>query len=199
MKECKMNFINLNWTNTSRISSKKFTCWNCGNIVASVTGYMAEHYTGFHCGIYICPHCKAPHIIDQNDKEVPGALPGKSIKKLPDAVNQVYEEARNCIAAGANTAAVMILRKILMNLAVEEGAKEGDSFAHYVDYLCDSGFVHRRQQVQAKKIQRLGNDANHKIESRTYADALELLNLVQLILINNYEQADPIEEPKVVV
>lgn len=194
-----MNFRSFKWYNTANLSSKQFTCWNCGNIVASETGYLAKFGPYPHNGIYICPHCNAPHIIDQEDKEIPCALPGKPVTKLPKMVNQVYEEARNCIAAGANTAAVMILRKILMNLAVEEGAKEGDSFAHYVDYLCDNGFVHIRQREQAKKIQRLGNDANHKIESRTRADALDLLNLVQLILINNYEQADPVKEPKIVV
>lgn len=147
------------------------------------------------------PHCKAPHIVDHMNQEIPAALPGNPIKNLPETINRVYEEARSCIAAGAYTATVMILRKILMNLAVEEGAKEGDSFAHYVDYLCENGFVHRRQHEQAKRIQRLGNDANHKIESRTKEDALELLNLVQLILINNYEQADELvkKEPVVVM
>ena len=194
-----MNFKNCCWQNTHGLHSKEFRCWNCGNIVASKSGFYASYGGSYHEGIYICPHCNAPHIIDQENKEIPGALPGKPVTKLPKMVNQVYEEARNCIAAGANTAAVMILRKILMNLAVEEGAQEGDSFANYVKYLCDNGFIHKRQHEQAKKIQRLGNDANHKIESRTRADALELLNLVQLILINNYEQADPVEEPKVVV
>lgn len=197
-----MNYNNFHWKNTNHLQSKKFTCWNCGNLVASEVGYTALLDGIYrHEGIYICPHCKAPHIIDLNKHEIPAALPGRPIKRLPVIVNQVYEEARSCIAAGAYTAAVMILRKILMNLAVEEDAKEGDSFAHYVDYLCDNGFVHKRQHEQAHRIQRLGNDANHKIESRTKEDALELLNLVQLILINNYEQADePVQaEPNVVM
>lgn len=195
------NFNTMYWHNLEQLPSEQFVCWNCGNQVASSIGYQAMIDSYFEPSIYICPHCKAPHIIDINKCEIPSALPGHHIKRLPKIVNQVYEEARNCIAAGAYTAAVMILRKILMNLAVEEGAKEGDSFAHYVDYLCDNGFVHRRQHEQAKKIQRLGNDANHKIESRTKDDAMELLNLVQLILINNYEQADEVtkQEPEVVI
>ena len=196
-----MNFDNYSWKDTARLQSKKFICWNCGNLVASNVGYCAQRGMNCYESIYICPHCKAPHVVDFGNREMLSALPGRPIKKLPDVVNQVYEEARNCIAAGAYTSAVMILRKILMNLAVEEGAKEGDSFAHYVDYLCENGFVHRRQHEQAKRIQRLGNDANHKIESRTKEDALELLNLVQLILINNYEQADESvqQEPEIIV
>ena len=195
------SFSTMNWHNLEHLPSEQFVCWNCGNQVASSRGYQAMIGGYIKPGIYICPHCKAPHIIDVNKCEIPSALPGRPIQRLPKIVNQVYEEARNCISAGAYTAAVMMLRKILMNLAVEEGAREGDSFAHYVDYLCDNGFVHRRQQEQAKKIQRLGNDANHKIESRTKDDAMELLNLVQLILINNYEQADEAtnQEPEVVV
>ena len=196
-----MNFDNYSWKDAVHLQSKKFICWNCGNVVASVIGYRALYDSYYKDAIYICPHCKAPHIVDHMNQEIPAALPGNPIKNLPETINRVYEEARSCIAAGAYTATVMILRKILMNLAVEEGAKEGDSFAHYVDYLCENGFVHRRQHEQAKRIQRLGNDANHKIESRTKEDALELLNLVQLILINNYEQADELvkKEPVVVM
>ncbi len=191
-------FKNDAWKNFDNIKSKKFICWNCNNMVASQYGYMTKNGLSH---IYICPHCRAPHVEDENNVEIPGVLPGKSIQRLPKEIETVYEETRNCIAAGAYTATVMILRKILMNLAVEEGAKEGDSFAHYVDYLCENGFVHRRQHEQAKRIQRLGNDVNHKIESRTKEDALELLNLVQLILINNYEQADELvkKEPVVVM
>lgn len=189
------------WQDAVKLHSKEFACWCCGNIVASNIGYRALRGLNSYNGIYICPHCKAPHIVDYDNREFPSTLPGRPITKLPDGVNQVYEEARSCISAGAYTAAVMILRKILMNLAVEEGAKEGDSFARYVDYLCSNGLVHKRQQEQARRIQRLGNDANHKIESRTKEDALELLNLVQLILINNYEQADKLvqKEPAVVM
>ena len=123
-------FSNERWQNVSTIKSKEFICWNCGNRVASHIGYTTSAYTGAKSLIYVCHHCNAPHIQDEREHCFPGVLPGKQIQKLPKQVSEIYDEARNCIAAGANTAAVMILRKILMNLAVEEGAKEGDSFAH---------------------------------------------------------------------
>lgn len=196
-----MNFDNYSWKDTARLQSKKFICWNCGNLVASNVGYCAQRGMNCYESIYICPHCKAPHVVDFGNREVPSALPGRPIKKLPDVVNQVYEEARNCIAAGAYTAAVMVLRKILMNIAVEEGAETNLKFFQYVEYLCAEGVVHKKQQKQAEEIKNLGNAANHEIESRTKSDAEKMLKLIELILINNYEQADELaqKEPDVVM
>ena len=180
------------WEHLNNLNSKNYKCWNCGNIVASNKGYSSDNIST----IFICPHCSAPSIIDELNKEYPDVIPGRSIKKLPKSVNQVFEESRNCIGAHAYTAAVMLLRKILMNLAVEEGAKEGDGFANYVKYLCDKGFIHIKQQKQAEEIKNLGNDANNKIETRTEEEAMKLLNLVTLILIYNYEQADVEEKSR---
>ena len=36
-----MNFDNYSWKDTAHLQSKKFICWNCGNVVASVIGYRA--------------------------------------------------------------------------------------------------------------------------------------------------------------
>jgi hypothetical protein len=40
-------------------------------------------------------------------------------------LNQLYEEARRCTGQGCFTAAVLLCRKMLMNIAVEQGAAEG--------------------------------------------------------------------------
>ena len=197
-----MNFSNFDWEDTRHLKSKKFTCWNCSNVVASNRGYTVVCDNAYRIdGIYICPHCNAPHIIDSNKNEIPASLPGRPIKKLPQIVNQVYEEARKCISAGAYTAAVMVLRKILMNIAVVEGAETNLKFFQYVEYLCAEGIVHKKQQKQAEEIKNLGNAANHEIESRTKSDAEKMLKLIELILINNYEQADESvqKEPEVIM
>ena len=140
--------------------------------------------------IYICPHCQAPQIISGDGKIFPQNKPGNSLKNLPKPIEENYDEARACISVNANTAAVMLLRKILMNLAVEEGAKEGDSFSRYVKFLLENGYIHKKQAQQAEKLKKLGNDANHQIESRTQEEATELLSFVELLLKNNYEYAD---------
>lgn len=193
-----INFKLDGWYNVVGLASKEFTCWNCGNKVASDYGYKTINHV---CKIYICPHCYAPHIEDVRGTIIPSVRPGKAIKKLPEDVNQIYEEARTCFGAGAYTATVMLLRKILMNIAVAEGAETNLKFFQYVEYLCAEGIVHKKQQKQAEEIKDLGNAANHEIESRTKSDAEKMLKLIELILINNYEQADEViqTEPEVVI
>lgn len=193
-----INFKVDGWYNVQGLASKEFICWNCGNQVASEYGYKTKNNVS---KIYICPHCYAPHIEDVRGTIIPSVRPGKAIKKLPENVNQIYEEARTCFGAGAYTATVMLLRKILMNIAVVEGAETNLKFFQYVEYLCSEGIVHKKQQKQAEEIKNLGNAANHEIESRTKTDAEKMLKLIELILINNYEQADESvqQEPKVEV
>lgn len=187
------NFNKKAWENYTQLYPKSYTCWNCGNLVSSSSGYKSDDNENH---IYICPHCQAPLIVDYSDKRYPHTIQGKSIKKLPKDVAHCYDEARLALSVGAYTAAVMMFRKILMNLAVDEGAEEGDSFSNYVAYLCDNGFVHKKQHLQANSLKRLGNDANHKIESRTEDEAKEMLKFVELLLLNNYEYADEVDKAK---
>ena len=185
------NFEKVEWENIYGLSAKSFKCWNCGNLVSSSKGYVTRYNVA---QIYICPHCQAPHIEDRLHNEYPFIIPGKRLSKLPEQVEKTYEEARVCVGAGAYTGAVMLLRKILMNLAGEEGAKEGDSFSNYVGYLCEKGYVHRKQHQQANELKKMGNDANHKIECRARDEAEQLLKFVELLLTNNYEFADALED-----
>ena len=174
------------WINMTDLKPWSYICWNCSNLVSSVYGYTNNAQSQ----IYICPHCNAPHIKDVYDDTYPSATCGRIFDKLPEEVEKCYNEARLALSAGAYTAAVMMFRKILMNLAVDEGAKEGNSFSNYVTYLCDNGFVHKKHHQQASILKKLGNDANHKIESRTKEEAKEMLKFVELLLLNNYECAD---------
>ena len=61
--------------------------------------------------------------------------PGNSVEHLPVDIEALYTEARNCVAASCYTAAVLICRKLLMNMAVSQGADAGDTFVQYVEYL----------------------------------------------------------------
>lgn len=192
----KKNFSTISWGNPERSRSYDICCWNCSSNITSNLGY--GRVNGIDRGvIYICHKCNAPNVLDLNGNNVINSLPGKTIDKLPGKIHAIYNEARACISVEAYTAAVMLFRKILMNLAVEEGAKEGERFIDYVDYLCKENIVHRKQTKQADNIRKMGNAANHEIENRTKEEAFELLNLIELLLLNNYEFADQIETAQV--
>ena len=185
------NFDGVAWNNTSHTKAVNYKCWNCGRHIASEHRYVDN----FHiASINICPYCNAPRIIDVYNREFPFTLPGRQIEKLPKNIKNIFDEARTCLGAGAYTATVMLLRKILMNIAVTEGAEENLKFFQYVEYLCSEGIVHKRQQKQAEEVKNLGNAANHEIESRTKEDAERMLSLISLILTNNYEQADEVDK-----
>jgi hypothetical protein len=57
------------------------------------------------------------------------------VEKLPPEIEPLYNEACNCMTVGACTSAVLTCRKILMHIAVEKGAAEGQTFVAYVDHL----------------------------------------------------------------
>ena len=127
------------WYNAQDIPSQGFTCGFCGKVVASNKGY--HHSQGpATAAVYICPHCDRPSFIAPNT-QVPGVAPGNEVKALPKDVDALYREARNSVAAGAHTAAVLTCRKLLMNIAVSQGAPSGKSFMEYVEYLAANGYV----------------------------------------------------------
>jgi hypothetical protein len=142
--------------------------------------------------IYFCPMCVRPTFNDGFGDQVPAVRLGAELKNLPeDGLKQLYGEARDCSASGAYTACVMACRKILMNLAVREGAKESGSFVGYVDYLSDNNFVPPKGKAWVTKIKDKGNEANHEIKPMTAEDAKEILYLVEMLLRFNFELGTP--------
>ncbi len=186
-------FNNQIWKNISELKAKSFTCWNCGNKISSEKAYQSyDKYNPNHIGsqIYICPHCKAPIIIDDEHKQILLPLPGKEINKLPEDIRIVYFEIRKSMQSGCFNGAIMLMRKLIMHIAVEGGAKEGKSFLEYINYLCDNHFVPPRSKNKADSIRNLGNETNHKVENRTQEEAQNCFEFIELLLKVNYEFAD---------
>lgn len=185
-----------NWEHISKVKSNQFICWNCNHKIASENAYWSSY--GYdkkvQSLIFICPNCNAPIIIDDERKQVLLPLPGKEIKKLPKNIKNVYDEVRKCMQSNSFTGAVMLMRKIIMNIAVHEGADKNKSFAEYIDYLCDNGIVHKKSKNKADSVRELGNNANHEIENRTQEEAQNCFEFIELLLMANYEFADVEEE-----
>jgi len=181
----------MSWEHASGIPSKSFTCGFCGNLIASGLGYKNN---AAQWRIFICSHCSKPTFFDK-DKQLPGVAPGNSIGHLPVDVEALYNEARNCIAVSCYTAAVLIARKLLMNIAVAQGASSGDTFVKYVEYLANQGYVPPNGKGWVDHIRKKGNEANHEIVLMSKSDADDLIAFIEMLLKFMYEFPNKIPTP----
>src|SRR5262249_982005 len=119
--------------------------------------------------------------------QTPGVPFGEHVDFLPPEVARLYEEARRSMSAGNANAAVMVGRKLLMNIAVTKGASAGGSFKSYVDHLEQQAVVTAEMKDWVDEIRELGNDANHELPDMTVDEAEALLTFVSMLLKIVYE------------
>jgi hypothetical protein len=171
------------WYQAREIESESYRCGFCGHGVASAKGYLDRNSWQ---RIRICPHCEKPTFFNSG-VQVPQVAPGNEVKHLPETVDQLYKEARNCVSIQAYTSSVLSCRKLLMNIAVSQGAEEGKSFFHYVEYLSNNGFVPPNGRGWVDHIRKRGNEATHEIVVMTKENAEELISFVEMLLKFIYE------------
>ena len=179
----------MTWSHAHGIQAKQYVCGYCDNKVASAVGYVAEqNVMGLQPYIYVCPNCTRPsHISDSEDLQIPGIAPGNDVDHLPDEIGKLYNEARQCVSINSHTAAVLTCRKLLMNIAVSQGAEAGKSFISYVKYLSDTGYVPPNGKGWVDHIRKTGNEANHEIKLMGQEDAEELIAFSEMLLKFIYE------------
>jgi hypothetical protein len=149
-----------------------------------------------HQRSYICPRCNRTSFFQVGTAApVPGPPYGNEVAALPHEIAVLYKDARACIQAGAYTSAVLGCRKILMHVAVEQGASEGESFMHYVEYLADAGYVPPHGKKWVDHIRKRGNEANHEIIVMEQHDAMELVSFTELLLKFVYELPSLVPDP----
>lgn len=147
--------------------------------------------------IYICSYCTRPTCFDVEPGEpalegvpeqVPGAKFGGEVAHLPDAVAELHDEARRCMAVWAYTSVALACRKVLMNVAVAEGfADQGGSFEDYVEALAHAGYVPPKGRGWLDRIRKLGNEATHEIAPKSKQDAETVLAFTEMLLKLAYE------------
>ncbi|MCT7650544.1 DUF4145 domain-containing protein [Aliarcobacter butzleri] len=96
-------------------------------------------------------------------------------------------KARRCTGEGCYTGAVLLCRKMLMNIAVVQGAKEGLKFIEYVTYLSDNGYTPPNGKHWVDHIRKKGNEATHEIAVMNEDDAKELIIFIEMLLRFIYE------------
>src|SRR5229473_6664519 len=123
------NFANnRSWFALQELKPESFVCGYCGLNVSSERGYkiiVSGHQNSQHGGVFICPACQAPTYFPPDEKrQIPGVAFGNHVAHVPSSLESLYEEARNCTANADYTASVLVCRKMLMNIAVQQGASE---------------------------------------------------------------------------
>ncbi len=173
----------IEWKNIMTIPSHTYTCGYCGNPLASEKGFYCMLNNTKWGSIYICHECNNPTYFDINGKQTPGVPFGNAVHNIPDeSVANLYNEARQCIAVNSFTASVLCSRKLLMNIAVSKGAKEGMAFIDYVNFLADKNYIPPDGKEWVDYVRTKGNEATHEIAIMKKEDAEELLLFIEMLL-----------------
>jgi hypothetical protein len=183
------------WYNAEAIKRYSYTCGYCGTLTAPSRHYRTvNHGSDSNIGrILICAHCNKPTYLSGRI-QVPGPIIGKDVNHVPQIIAQLYNEARKCITVGAYTSAVLACRKILMNVAVQEGAEEDKSFHYYVDYLESNNYLPPKGRTWVDKIRQKGNEATHEIHPMSLNDATQIIGFTELLLRFIYEFPATVEK-----
>ena len=184
-----MKIEKVKWYQADAMDSRIYTCGHCGQPLASEIGYYGQFEKGLVVAyIYICHNCFRPTYFDKEGTQIPGYPYGKPVDDIPSKeVETLYNEARNCTSCNAFTASVLCCRKLLMNIAVSKEAKEGLTFAEYVEFLSNKGFIPPDGKEWVDHIRKKGNEATHEISIMKKEDAEELISFMEMLLKFIYE------------
>ncbi|WP_185057827.1 DUF4145 domain-containing protein [Pseudomonas fluorescens] len=122
-----------------------------------------------------------------NGERYPMPSLGSAVQHVPLELYSLYEEARRATSQNCFTAAVLLCRKMLMNIAVQQGADEGLKFIEYVEVLSEMGFVPPNGKHWVDHIRRKGNEATHEIAVMAEQDARDLISFIEMLLRFIYE------------
>lgn len=145
-----------------------YRCAHCGH---DVTGIVVAKYGEIVSGRLetatwlLCPSCGDASIITRSGDQFPAPIAGPDLQGLPPDISAAYDEARRCLGISALTACSMMCRKILMHVAVEKGARTGQPFEKYVNYLQEQGYTAPTMKPWVDRIRQLGNEGAHDLEA----------------------------------
>ena len=183
------------WHQVSGLQPRSFVCGYCGHKVGAHQGYLHAAGAGYGA-IYLCPHCDRPTYFDPpNSSRTPGVAFGNDVDNLPKEIGVLYNEARRCCSVTSYTAAVLLCRKLLMNVAVSVGAQAGQSFVSYVEYLASNGYVPPNGKGWVDHIRKKGNEATHEIMLMGESDARDLIGFSEMLLKFIFEFPSKVPAP----
>jgi hypothetical protein len=179
------------------MDTRPYTCGFCGRAVTSSVGFQREESTitvdrtqERDTEIRVCPLCWGATTFGRNS-QYPRPTQGDSFTtrdKQPDVkqIVALYNEARSALAENAPSCAVLMFRKLLMHIAVQQGASAGLRFIQYVEYLKNEAVVGKPMHPLIERIRREGNEENHEIVRATPEKTQDLLTLVTFLIRSVY-------------
>jgi hypothetical protein len=173
---------------TDTQSWHRYICAHCGTVVAGAV--LCEKLLEKRPVRWLmCPNCADGSVLASDGNVYPGRPFGPVLEGLPDNVSTAYGEARRCMSVNAFTACELLCRKLLMYVAVEKGAAEGDTFANYLAHLGSQGYVTPPMKGWVGLIREHGNKAAHELEAPDPARAESTLMFTAELLRLVYEMA----------
>ena len=179
-----------NYDFTGEIRNTK--CYHCEKevslIVVAITSVTATNPLLSPVPIewYWCPSCGYPSSSIYKIF-LPSSKGGHMVKGLPNEIQEIYDEIRCAAGVNAYRACDMLCRKILMHIAVEKGAKKGESFSSYVDYLANTHTISEPMKPWVDMIRKHGNEQAHEIKTRDLESSRKTLQFTTLLLETVYE------------
>jgi len=149
-------------------------------------------------------------LVENKGVAAPGVKPLSTPQGVEAREREVWEEARSCLAVGANAAAVMLCRNLLLHVAIGNGLSPEDdkgrspNFDVAVNHLQSVGVITVRMKPWVDRIREVGNQANHKLEAISAEQALDVARFTEQLLRLAYEmdslmrEADPSAGDRVV-
>lgn len=166
-----------------------YVCGHCGNAVGGFVVAYYDHKQGGEVCWLLCTVCGFGSVRNPNGTVQPGLPYGPLIEGLPADVEAAYEEARRCMSVSAYAAAELLCRNLLMHVAVDKGAKEGASFASYLDHLRKAGYITPPMDQWVEVIREHGNRAAHTLEPSDRERAEGTVWFSAMLLRLTYETA----------
>lgn len=189
----------LDWAQTSELTGQqrtRYTCGFCSSMSAPNRAYLGPSQIDGNAmaWIYICSFCGQPTYRDLDGKMTPQPSYGRDIPKIRNEdAGKLYREAQNCYQVGAFTAAVLVCRKLLLNVtnavkleradeieaAGKDATREREPFSEFapcITWLSHNDYIPRRMINAFREIPRIGGDATHTMPLMEVKEAELLIN-----------------------
>ena len=176
-----------------------YACGHCGTDV----GGIAVCYQVFPLAIWLrCPNCSNGSVWSGEGLYPPSLSSSRAytvdVDGLPDNIAQAYHEARKAISVQMYTSCEMMYRKILVNVAVDKGAKKKHTWNHRkcIRYLVKKGYVAGLGTRMASFVRLAGDQSTHEIEPPSRYMAEQTLKFTAMVLEEVYDAEREVVEPK---